>query len=259
MTTLEQPLTAANTPHGVHLGGTRSLLNNAIIVFGGACSKQNGMLGATSRTLRYDVPDAEWSEVETNGDRPCPRYRHGACRTGPEQMAVFGGYLRIPAENNYAQSRREEMLCSSSLFFLHLPSWTWTNPKPSNPPTPRGGHSLTCVGRKLVILGGGQYYHNFELPRRYREQDLALSLDWFDMSTSTYGHASQVRGIQPDPRGGHSAILLQPETMRSSGGLGIIVFAGRDFSDESGRPTHHGRMDAHWLVFGKGCGSRDDD
>ena len=79
------------------------------------------------------------------------------------------------------------------------------------PPSPRGGHSATKVGRFIVIFGG-HFYSGKDTGFKYLNDTYLLDIDnnkWLRPHTS---------GIPPSPRYAHSATLA---------GQRIIFFGGK--------------------------------
>ena len=214
-----------------------------LIVFGGASHKPHSSLEGDSVTRMYNLASRLWHLLDTSGAPPRPRYRHGATlieRPGHgTAMVVWGGYLRRCDEAG-------ETLATNEVFLLNLPTRTWEEPRTSGiPPAPRGGQTLTVIGDKILIFGGGQLM-DLRDGHGWQERDLP-GLCWLDTNTWAYG-ACRAAGPEPPPRGGHTAQLIGYDDS-----LALLVLGGRDFVDDApaaiftGTGVHLGRAEAHLL------------
>jgi len=134
------------------------------------------------------------------------------------------------------------VLATNELFLLRLDSLTWEAPRTSGlPPEPRGGHTASLVGDKILIFGGGQLTLDGE-EERWNEHDLP-GLAWLDTSCWAYG-APAATGEEPGARGGHTAHVIGYD-----GAISLLILGGRRYeAGATGR--HHGRAEAHVLQLG---------
>lgn len=90
------------------------------------------------------------------------------------------------------------------------------------PPSPRGGHSATKVGRFIVFFGG-HYYSGKDSGFTYLNDTYILDIDnnkWVKPNVS---------GIPPEPRYAHSAVLAGPR---------IIYFGGKGAKEKVFKDIH---------------------
>ncbi|KEY68688.1 hypothetical protein S7711_00562 [Stachybotrys chartarum IBT 7711] len=89
----------------------------------------------------YDPAVNKWSQLDCRGYIPCPREGHAASLVG-DVMYVFGG-------------RTEEGTDLGDLAAFKITSHRWYTFQNMGPsPSPRSGHSMTTVGKSIVVLGG---------------------------------------------------------------------------------------------------------
>jgi len=231
----------AGVREALEVQAARGVAGGDLIVFGGASYRPGAALEGDSITRAYDVRRARWRELSTRGSEPRPRYRHAAALLpapaagAGAAMAVWGGYLRRMDEGS-------NVLATNELFLLRLHSLTWEAPRTSGPsPEPRGGHTASLIGDKILIFGGGQLTLDGE-EERWNEHDLP-GLAWLDTSCWAYG-APATTGEEPGARGGHTAHVIGHD-----GAISLLILGGRRYeAGATGR--HHGRAEAHVLQLG---------
>ena len=92
-------------------------------------------------------------------------------------MALWGGYILQPRRTSppdgttHTHASVHASMNSNDIHLLFLESITWSRVKTSSGarPQPRGGHTLTLVGNKLLIYGGGVLVFDGEA---WRERDM---------------------------------------------------------------------------------------
>lgn len=108
-------------------------------------------------------------------------------------------------ENKQDDSKNEEVSSSTS-------QWEWASTiAEGNPPSARGGHSATLIGKSIVIFGG-HYYKNKIEGFCYLNDTHFLDIELSKWLKPT------ITGKVPPQRYGHSAIF--------AGGI-IIIFGGK--------------------------------
>lgn len=96
------------------------------------------------------------------------------------------------------------------------PQWDWASTiAEGNPPSARGGHTATLIGKSIVIFGG-HYYKNKVEGFKYLNDTNFLDIEQSKWLKPT------IDGKIPSPRYGHSAVY--------SGGI-IIIFGGKGPKD----------------------------
>ncbi|KAI1424548.1 hypothetical protein F5Y12DRAFT_751383 [Xylaria sp. FL1777] len=89
----------------------------------------------------YDPPANKWSQLDCIGYIPSPREGHSAALI-EDVMYIFGG-------------RTEEGADLGDLAAFRISSRRWYTFQNMGPtPSPRSGHSMTAVGKSIVVVGG---------------------------------------------------------------------------------------------------------
>ncbi|KAI1278931.1 hypothetical protein F5Y07DRAFT_58139 [Xylaria sp. FL0933] len=89
----------------------------------------------------YDPPTNKWSQLDCIGYIPSPREGHSAALID-DVMYIFGG-------------RTEEGADLGDLAAFRISSRRWYTFQNMGPtPSPRSGHSMTAVGKSIVVVGG---------------------------------------------------------------------------------------------------------
>ena len=220
------------------------------LVMGGAWQREEARFTVDTRLLwRSMIAGGQWRDVAASGDPPTACYRHAACRVrhaGAEALAVWGGYALEPVTYMAQDEERLAMNAPTTLHLLGLPACSWSSPRTRGvPPEPRGGHSMTRCGDKLLIFGGGQLTQRGSGP--WFEVDLD-GVHVLDIPSLTFGEC-ELGGTRPEPRGGHTSHLMVRD-----GQLVVLVLGGRDYPASASRNAQLGRAEAHWLALGTSCG-----
>jgi len=123
---------------------TASLVGNRIFVFGGFDGH-----GTNFHLSIFDPYARMWTNVpqsQLKGTAPVSRTNHASAAIG-KKMYIFGG-------NNNNESGQYQVL--DDLCVLDSETMTWSKPKTSGAiPSARSGHTLTAIGKKLYLFGGG--------------------------------------------------------------------------------------------------------
>nr|ASZ85169.1 acyl-CoA-binding domain-containing protein 5 [Selenicereus monacanthus] len=144
-----------------------------------------------------------WVALPIVGQKPKPRYEHGAAVIG-DKMYVYGG------------NHNGRYL--SDLQVLDLKTWTWSRvevkagvqteeSESSVPPIPCAGHALIPWGNKLLSVAG-----------HTKDPSETIQVRQFDLQTSTWS-ILKTYGKPPVSRGGHSVTLV---------GSNLIIFGGQN-------------------------------
>ncbi|KNA05308.1 hypothetical protein SOVF_191650 [Spinacia oleracea] len=147
----------------------------------------------------------QWVEPPVSGQRPKPRYEHGAAVIG-EKMYVYGG------------NHNGRYL--SDLQVLDLRAWTWSRvevktgtetPEEQSciPSIPCAGHTLISWENKLLSVAG----HTKDLSE-------TIQVRVFDAQTSSWS-ILKTYGKSPISRGGHSVTVV---------GSTLVIFGGQNAS-----------------------------
>lgn len=129
--------------------------NDKLYLFGGT----NGV-NWFNDMWSYDPRTNQWTELECNGFLPTPREGHAVALVG-DTMYVFGG-------------RTDEGIDLGDLAAFKITTRRWFSFHNMGPaPSPRSGHSMTTLGKSIIVLGG----EPSSAPRDPAELSLAYVLD----------------------------------------------------------------------------------
>lgn len=132
--------------------------------------------------------------------RPPPRAEHTACRTGTNEVTIFGGWGNETALND--------------MWTFNVVDMEWKNVTTSGiQPRPRYRHTMEVIGNKVFVLGG---VDNGEDLAEACSSNVAFHV--LDLSTLQWTHPS-IRGVNPFPRSGHSSAVI--------GAKSIAIFGGK--------------------------------
>jgi len=202
----ETPTGPAPPPRGGH---TATLVGSAIFVYGGASSEET-----FGDAYKLDLVKREWSQGLTLGGglTPGKRTGHAVATDDHGRIYVFGGYgsggsflsdlWMLRASEGAQRARHTRGVFEAS----------WVQLQPSGPaPAARQGHSLTLLGRKLVLFGGyvagGQVTNDLNL---------------YDLDSQTWAPLP-LDGVAPAPRQAHTAVRH---------GADIVLVGGCDITQE---------------------------
>jgi len=123
-----------------------ALVNGRIFIFGGFDGFGTNFELAIFNPVTYTWTNV--SRAQVRGDAPPSRTNHAAAAVG-NKMYIFGG------NNNDANGRYQVL---DDFYSLDTDTLTWTNLTTAvggERPTQRSGHTLTSIGNKLYLFGGG--------------------------------------------------------------------------------------------------------
>ncbi|KAI6870782.1 hypothetical protein KC338_g2897 [Hortaea werneckii] len=169
----------------------------------------------------YDPRTNSWTQLECIGYIPSPREGHAASLVG-DVMYIFGG-----------RTESGDDLGDLAAFRISSRRWyTFQNMGPS--PSPRSGHSMTTVGKNVVILAG----EPSSAPRDPVELGLAYFLDTSKIryppdSASQTPASERVQGTR---RPSGEKMAGQPVLMGPGGGIGSQA-GSRQGSAQGGGPA----------------------
>jgi N-acetylneuraminic acid mutarotase len=123
---------------------TASLVGSKVYIFGGFDGH-----GTNFDLATFDPYSRTWNNVpktSLKGTPPPSRTNHASAAVG-KNMYIFGG-------NNNNEMGQYQVL--DDLNVLDTRTMTWSRPKTTGtPPCARSGHTLTAIGKKLYLFGGG--------------------------------------------------------------------------------------------------------
>lgn len=121
-----------------------SLVGNKIFVFGGFDGH-----GTNFHLAAFDPYARMWTNVhnsQVQGPLPVSRTNHASAAVN-KKMYIFGG-------NNNNEAGMYQVL--DDLWELDTTTMTWSRPTTTGDrPTARSGHTLTAIGKRLYLFGGG--------------------------------------------------------------------------------------------------------
>ncbi|XP_041974605.1 kelch domain-containing protein 4 [Aricia agestis] len=183
---------ASLTPHPI---------NNELILFGG--EYHNGQRTEVyNELLFYNPVNNSWRLLKAPGAPP-PRSAHQAIATSANkgELWVFGGEFTSPTETQFHHYK--------DLWCFSLAEKKWEKVVAPNGPSPRSGHRMVLLGRKLFIFGG---YCDDGRECRYFDDLYTFCLD-----TRTWEKVVPT-GRGPTPR---SACIMLP-----IGNNSLVVYGG---------------------------------
>ncbi|XP_038209399.1 kelch domain-containing protein 4 [Zerene cesonia] len=222
---------ASLTPHPI---------NNELILFGG--EYHNGQQTEVYNDLLFYNPvNNTWRQVKAPGAPP-PRSAHQAIATPANrgELWVFGGEFTSPTETQFYHYK--------DLWCFSLADKKWEKVVAPNGPSPRSGHRMVLLGRKLFIFGG---YSDDGRECRYFDDLYTFCLD-----------TRQWEKLAPNGRGpsARSACVMLP-----AGNDSLIIYGGFSRVREGRTERTHTHSDmyklAHkgawgWRALGAGAPAR---
>jgi len=155
---------------------TSVLVNGRIFVFGG----YDGF-GTNYELAVFNPVTFTWTSIsrsQVRGEIPYSRTNHAAAAVG-SKMYIFGG------NNNSETTGRYQVL--DDFYCLDTDTLTWTNLTHSVGgirPTHRSGHTLTSIGNKLYLFGGGVWNETNGWVEKYND------IHMFDTRTNSWSKPS---------------------------------------------------------------------
>ncbi|XP_045450861.1 kelch domain-containing protein 4 [Melitaea cinxia] len=175
--------------------------NNELILFGGEF--HNGkQTEVYNDLLFYNAANGTWKQVKAPGAPP-PRSAHQAVATPANkgELWVFGGEFTSPTETQFYHYK--------DLWRFSLTEKKWEKVIAPNGPSPRSGHRMVLLGRKLFVFGG---YCDDGRECKYFDDLYTFCLDTREWSKLTPS------GRGPTPR---SACVMLP-----AGNDSLIIYGG---------------------------------
>lgn len=137
---------------------TSCLVGNKIVIFGGFDG-----FGTNYHLALFDPYTRIWTQVPQstlNGTLPPSRTNHAAAAVG-SKMFIFGG-------NNNNEHGNYQVL--DDLYMLDTTTMTWSRPQTTGDrPSARSGHTLTAIGSKLYLFGGGVWNEDEGWVHKYND------------------------------------------------------------------------------------------
>ncbi|KAF8097971.1 hypothetical protein N665_0278s0032 [Sinapis alba] len=180
------PLTSGHPPKARYEHGA-AVMQDKMYMYGG---NHNGRYLGDLHVL--DLKNWTWSRVETQVVTESQE------TSSPATLTNCAGHSLIPWDNKllsiggHAKDPSESILVK--VFDLHTCTWSILKID-GKPPISRGGHSVTSVGKKLVIFGGQDV-----------NKSLMNDLHILDLDTMTWDEIDTV-GSPPSPRSDHAAAV----------------------------------------------------
>jgi hypothetical protein len=141
-----------------------------------------------------------WSKpiVHASKDaKPVGRSEHSACKTGTNEVTIFGGWANQPMNDmwtfNYVDMEWKVAVSSGIQ------------------PRPRYRHTAEVIGMKMFILGGSD--NNEDIA----ENSKHLGIHELSLETMQWSHPT-ITGSNPFPRSGHSSCVVGAQSVAIFGG-----------------------------------------
>jgi len=139
-----------------------------------------------------------WSKPLVHRAKPPPRAEHSACKTGTNEVTVFGGWAHQPCND---------------MWVFNFVDMEWKETVSSGiQPRPRYRHTAEVVGIKMYVLGGSDNSEDVAEGAKH------LGLHELSLETMQWSHPA-LSGSNPFPRSGHSSAVI--------GAQSVAVFGGR--------------------------------
>lgn len=141
-----------------------------------------------------------WSKPLVHGSKeskPMARAEHSACKTGTNEITIFGGWAGKPMNDLWAFN------------FIDM-EWRVTVSSGIQP-RPRYRHTAEIVGNKMYILGGSD--NNDDVAESSRN----LGIHELCLDTMQWSHPA-ITGSNPFPRSGHSSAVIGAKSLAVFGG-----------------------------------------
>mmetsp|Transcript_24814 Transcript_24814/g.41342 ORF Transcript_24814/g.41342 Transcript_24814/m.41342 type:complete len:601 (+) Transcript_24814:73-1875(+) len=141
-----------------------------------------------------------WSKPIVNVEKsvkPPPRAEHSACKTGTNEVTIFGGWSSQP--------------CNDMWTFNYV-DMEWKPTVSSGiQPRPRYRHTAEVVGLKMYVLGGSDNNEDVSAGAVY------LGIHELSLETMQWSHPT-ISGANPFPRSGHSSAVIGAQSVAIFGG-----------------------------------------
>lgn len=150
--------------------------------------------------LTLNADSWTWSKPLVHGSknsRPSGRAEHSACKTGTNEVTVFGGWAQKPVNDMWAFNYVDmewRLVVSSGI-----------------QPRPRYRHTAEVVGNRMFVLGGSDNGEDVAEGARH------LGLHELNLETMSWSHPT-LTGANPFPRSGHSSTVLGAQSVAIFGG-----------------------------------------
>lgn len=142
-----------------------------------------------------------WSKPLVHGTslaKPSPRCEHSACKTGANEVTIFGGWSHRPMND---------------LWTFNFVDMEWKLLSTSGiQPRPRYRHTSEIIGNKLFVLGGSENGDDIA------DSSRNLGIHELNFSTMQWTHPT-LKGANPFPRSGHGSSVI--------GAKSIAIFGGK--------------------------------
>lgn len=154
-----------------------------------------------------------WSKpliLSPKNERPLPRAEHSACKTGTNEITIFGGWAEKP---------------TNDMWTFNYMDMQWTQVATSGiQPRPRFRHTAEVLGTKMYIMGGSDSTTD--------EAELSpyLQLHELNLETMQWSHPA-IRGSDPFPRSGHGSAII--------GARSVAIFGGKLTAEVRLPPRHY--------------------
>lgn len=149
-----------------------------------------------------------WSKPLILGPRvsqPQPRTDHSACKSGTNEVSVFGGWVSGSGPTN-------------ELWAFNTADSEWRNVVTSGiQPRARYRHTSEMIGSRMYVLGGSENGEDVAEGARH------LSLHELNCETMQWAHPF-LSGISPFPRSGHGSAVIGAQT--------VVVFGGKRSAEQ---------------------------
>ncbi|CAO3570736.1 unnamed protein product [Mortierella alpina] len=198
------PVSLATNPPAVARHTMTLTQTGQAIVLGGIDSQ--GVLAnlTTAYVLDTQASNAQWQRVPLKGKPPDPRMAFSAVMVNATTMVVYGG-------------TPDFQVAFWVVFYLDLPTWTWSTPEVQGTSPRRWGHTATMAGSTMVVAFGLSSKHTPD------SEPIAL----LDTSTNTWitDFVPQGMSLPDDPDSDEKASTTGSLSTGAALGIAFLVTA----------------------------------
>ncbi|KAF8471673.1 hypothetical protein BDZ91DRAFT_770816 [Kalaharituber pfeilii] len=145
--------TGADVPPLV--GSSTTIIEDTLYVFGGQRLSRTRP-GLSNDIYALDLTTLEWTQLETKGDIPSPRYFHSVCALADTKLVCFGGMSpnggneantspQRPSAQHSSHQLPREVVVMSDIHIFDIPSKTWSYIPTTDAPEGRYAHCATIL------------------------------------------------------------------------------------------------------------------
>lgn len=135
--------TTGTVPNAL-VGSTTTILGDKLYVFGGRLlSRARPEL--TADLYELDLITRHWTQLQTSGDIPRPRYFHSVCALGDTKLVCYGGMSYRVRKDDADGKEQSDVVVLSDVHILDVRTGVWKAIQTANNPPGRYAHCATIL------------------------------------------------------------------------------------------------------------------